>query len=92
MHRSTLMKGSKFNRFSIAIIILIMIDVGWSRKGDATMTQLKQARDESRGKDFRWPQSRIRESLRLRYDPLRHFDVLYDPIDDVRFSTRFLST
>lgn len=60
-----------------------------SRK-DATMTQLKQARGESRGKDSRWPQSRIRESLRLRYDPLRHFDVLYDPI--VRFSTRFLST
>lgn len=57
------------------------------------MTQLKQARGESRGKDSRWPQSRIRESLRLRYDPLRHFDVLYDAHFSIRsFPRKFVYT
>lgn len=66
-----------------------------SRK-DATMTQLKQARGESRGKDSRWPQSRIRESLirfvTIHYVTLTCFTIPSSVSQPVSFPRKFVYT
>lgn len=42
-------------------------------------------------KDSRWSQSRVRESLRLRYDPITSLGRVYGPIDNHFYSFPFHS-